>query len=86
MTVAAAINGQISSKGPALFAMRYAAALGRVLELLHVKNDKDDLEEVESSMDDIEQAATDCGLVVRRLFLEGEPAEKKNYLTEYLRQ
>lgn len=74
MTVAAAINGQISSEGAALYALRYASVLGRAVELLHVKNAQDAKEEVESSMASIEEVAIELGVAVRWLFLEGDPA------------
>ena len=83
MTVAAALNGQIASEGAALYAVRYAVALGRVLELLHVTNEKDALEEVETSMANVELVATEYGVEVRRLFLEGARAEAvRGYLEE----
>ena len=83
MTVAAAINGQIASEGAALYAMQYAQTLDRTLELLHVKNDQDALEEVETSMENIERAAAERGVEVRRFILEGEPVRAVgNHLLE----
>lgn len=83
MTVAAAINGQIAAEGAAFFALKYAGALGRVLELVHISNSQDSREEVEASMGNIEEAAADDGVEVRRLMLEGDRNEAiSSYLAE----
>lgn len=83
MTVTAAINGQIAAEGAAFFAMKYAGALGRALELVHVRNERDALDEVETSMDNIEGVAAEQGVEVRRLMLGGDRMQAiRGYLEE----
>lgn len=50
MKVAAAINGSIVSTKSALYALHYAKELGYDLVLVHLKNRKDSIEEVENSI------------------------------------
>ncbi len=83
MTVAAAINGQIASEGAALYAVQYAAALGRGLDLIHVINAVDSPQEVQASMTYIDGEAREYGVEVRPLILMGEPVEAlRGYLEE----
>lgn len=85
MTILVALNGQIASEGAAFYALKFAATLGRAVELIHVENDEDALEEVEASMADVEAVAAQYGVDVRRRFLEGNPVRAvREYLKEHL--
>ncbi len=50
MKVVAALNGSITSESMAFYALKYAEAQNFTLVLFHVKNKKDNLEDVESSI------------------------------------
>lgn len=73
MKVIAAVNGLITSEVAAFYALRYAAVHGFPLVLLHVKNSKDSLDDVERSMDVIEEAAEIDNVVTERVVLGGDP-------------
>lgn len=83
MKVIAAINGLVASEISALYALRYAALYDYTLTLLHINNPDDTLDEVESSMAVIEEAAAACAVKTERLFLSGNPVKKiRAYLHE----
>lgn len=83
MKVIAAINGLVTSDISALYALKYAGLYGFTLVQLHVENDLDNREEVESSMAVIEELAEKDEVPCERLFLTGKAVKAvKNYLRE----
>ncbi len=73
MRVVAAVNGLITSELAALYALRYAAVHGFPLTLLHVENSQDRLDDVQRSMNVIEEAAALDHVSCERLLLAGKP-------------
>lgn len=71
MKVIAAINGTITAESMAFFALKYAQIQNLTLLLLHIENKKDDLNEVEASMDRITMLATSQNIQTERAILKG---------------
>lgn len=75
MKVVAAINGSLVAEGSAFLALQYAKQQSLDLLLLHVKNEKDSLESVDSSFKEITHAAIKEGVACETMLLEGKPYE-----------
>jgi nucleotide-binding universal stress UspA family protein len=71
MKVILALNGSITSEASAIFAIRYCRLYDYELELVHIKNEKDSLAEVEKSMESVETIAGGAGVACERLFMHG---------------
>ena len=71
MKVILALNGSITSEASAIYAIRYCRLFAYELGLLHIKNEKDSLSEVEKSMESIETLAEGAGVASERIFLHG---------------
>jgi len=83
MKVVAAVNGQVTSEVSALYGLHYARLHEFPLVLLHVVNPDDSIAAVEKSMENIEEAAREFGVLAERAILEGKPAQTaKRYLRE----
>ena len=82
MRVIATINGTITAESMAFYALRYAKVQGGVLVLLHIKNEKDSLDEVHNSMDRIKTIALSYNVKVEHVILKGS---MKRALKEYLK-
>ena len=81
MKVIAAINGSLVSESSAFLALNYAKNQGIDLILLHVKNHKDDISEVQNSASRIKAAADDLQLNCETVILKGHIKEAiKEYL------
>jgi nucleotide-binding universal stress UspA family protein len=72
MKVILALNGSITSEASAIYAIYYCRLYGYELLLLHVKNNRDAIEEVERSMETVETLAAGHEVVCERLFMHGE--------------
>jgi len=75
MKVVAAINGKIIAEGAALYALKYAKLNGFTLVLLHIKNNSDDFDEVQKSMQNIEEIALEYGIQIEKEILEGDEVD-----------
>jgi len=75
MKVIAAINGTITAESMAFYALKYAKVQNLTLVLLHIKNKKDDINDVELSMDRITTIAISENIQVERVILKGSPKE-----------
>jgi nucleotide-binding universal stress UspA family protein len=71
MKVILAVNGSITSEASAIYAIRYCSLYDYELELVHIKNEKDSLAEVEKSMESIETIAAGAEVACERLFMRG---------------
>lgn len=71
MKVVAAINGSITAQNMALYALKYAQVQNQTLVLLHIKNKKDNLDEIESSMQRIDNIAISLNVPLERVILSG---------------
>ena len=82
MKVIAAINGTITAESMAFYALKYAQVQGQTLVLLHIENEKDNISEVESSMDRISTIAVSENVQIERVVLNSalKPA-LKNFLS-----
>lgn len=82
MKVIAAINGTITAESMAFYALKYAQVQNQVLVLLHVENKKDDLADVELSMERISTLAISQKVQIERVILNGSlRKELKTYLS-----
>jgi len=70
MKVIAALNGTITAESMALYALKYAKGLGLPLLLLHIENQKDDLDEVRASIDRINTLALSQEVQTETVILE----------------
>lgn len=73
MKVIAAINGSIAAESMAFYALKYAQVQKLPLVLLHIKNKKDDLDDVEASIRRITILAHCEEIEIERVFLQGSP-------------
>ena len=71
MKVIAAINGTITAQSMAFYAIKYAQAQNLTLVLLHIENAKDDLSDVEASMDVLTALALSQNVETERAILKG---------------
>lgn len=71
MKVIAAINGTITAESMALYALKYAKGQDLPLVLLHVENEKDDLNEVRTSIQRITILALAQEVQTEAVILEG---------------
>ena len=82
MKVIAAINGTITAESMAFYALKYAQVQNLTLVLLHIENLKDDMSDVELSMDRITTIAMSQNIQTERVILKGSAKWAiKNYLT-----
>lgn len=81
MKVIAAINGTITAESMAFYALKYAKVQNLTLVLLHIENLKDDLKDVQSSMDRVTTIAMSSDVVSERVILNGSV---KKAIKEYL--
>ena len=81
MKVIAAINGTITAEGMAFYALKYAQVQNLTLVLLHIENDKDDLDDVESSIERITTLATSANIQIEKVLLRGSVT---NVIREFL--
>lgn len=72
MKVILALNGSITSEASAVYAIHYCRLFDYELELLHVKNSKDSIEDVEKSMQNIHTLADGAGVVCSNVILKGK--------------
>jgi hypothetical protein len=70
MKVIASLNGSITSESTALYALKYAQAQNFTLVLFHIKNQKDDLENVTSSINRISTLAASENIQTETVILE----------------
>ncbi|WP_345975380.1 hypothetical protein [Sulfurimonas sp. HSL3-7] len=73
MKVIAAINGTITAESMAFYALKYAKSQDFPLLLLHIQNEKDDLNEVRASIERITTLALAEAVQTEALILEGPP-------------
>ena len=71
MKVILTLNGSITSEASAIYAIRYCRLYDYDLLLLHIKNDKDSLAEVEKSMESVETIAASAEVASERLLMRG---------------
>ena len=71
MKVIAAINGTITAESMAFYALKYAKGQDLPLLLLHVENEKDDLDEVKASIERIRTLALAQEVQTEAIILEG---------------
>ena len=82
MKVIAAINGTITAESMAFYALRYAKAQSFTLLLLHVENNKDDLDEVKASIERITTVALSEEIQVQHIILKkSSKKEIKDFLS-----
>jgi hypothetical protein len=82
MKVIAAINGTITAESMAFCALKYAQGQGLSLLLLHIENDKDDLNDVRASIERITTQALAKEVETEAVFLQGAPKKAiRNYLS-----
>jgi len=81
MKVIAAINGTITSESMAFYALKYAKGQELPLLLLHIKNKKDDLNEVNASIERLTTLALSQEVQIEAVILEA-PSQKmiRNFL------
>jgi hypothetical protein len=72
MKVIAAINGTITSESMAFYALKYAQVQKLTLVLLHIENEKDDIDDVEASIERIRTLADSLEIQIEPIFLKGE--------------
>jgi hypothetical protein len=70
MKVIAAINGTITSESMAFYALRYAQIQNLPLLLLHIENEKDDITDVNSSLDRISTLAASENIKIEFVVLQ----------------
>ena len=75
MKVIAAINGTITAESMAFYALKYAQMQKMTLVLLHIENEKDDISDVELSMDRISNIALSQDIQTKRVILKGSIKE-----------
>ncbi|MDA3945396.1 MAG: hypothetical protein PF439_01790 [Helicobacteraceae bacterium] len=73
MKVIAAINGTITAESMAFYALKYAQVQNLSLLLLHIENEKDDLNEVRASIDRITMLALAKEIQIEAVILQGAP-------------
>ncbi|PIQ23040.1 hypothetical protein COW36_02030 [bacterium (Candidatus Blackallbacteria) CG17_big_fil_post_rev_8_21_14_2_50_48_46] len=73
MKIAVALNSHLISEHAALYALRYAHSLGMDLELLHVENEHDDLNEVLKRVARLEVEAGKLGIQLSFRKGKGKP-------------
>lgn len=71
MKVVAAINGSLVSQSCAFLALQYAKKQGIDLVLLHVKNHKDNIEDVNKSIQSIKDSASELDVNTSDVLLKG---------------
>ncbi len=76
MKVIAAINGSIAAESMVFYALKYAQVQNLTLVLLHIKNKKDDLDDVETSIKRISTFAESQDVKIETLLLEGSPKKE----------
>lgn len=82
MKVVASLNGSITSESTAFYALKYAQAQNFTLVLFHVKNQKDDLENVQSSIKRLSTLAESENIQTETVILdEFSESEIKKFLT-----
>jgi nucleotide-binding universal stress UspA family protein len=81
MKVIAAINGTITAESMAFCALKYAQGQGFSLLLLHIENEKDDLDDVRASIGRITTQALAKEVETEAVILQGAP---KKALRSYL--
>jgi len=82
MKVVATINGSITSESMAFYALRYAQSSNFSLFLLHVKNEKDSISEVEASIERITTVALSENIKIQHVILEkSSKQEIKKFLS-----
>lgn len=72
MKAIVALNGSVTSEASAVYAIRYCRLYGYDLELLHIKNRDDPIEDVESSMTNIETLSLGAEVECNRVILKGK--------------
>jgi len=72
MKVILALNGSVTSEASAVYAIYYCRLYDYALQLLHVKNGNDPIDEVERSMASIETLAVGAGVECERIFMNGK--------------
>lgn len=83
MKVIAAINGTITAETMAFYALKYAQVQNKILVLLHIENDKDNIEDVKLSMDRITMLAASHKVQIEHIILNGSiPKCIVKYLSE----
>lgn len=83
MKVIAAINGTITAQSMAFYAIKYAQAQNFTLLLLHIENTKDDLTDVERSMDILTALALCANVETERVILQGSiRSAMKHFLSD----
>jgi hypothetical protein len=82
MKVIAAINGTITAESMAFCALKYAQGQGLALLLLHIENEKDDLDDVRASIERITTQALAKEVETEAVFLQGAPKKAiRSYLS-----
>ena len=83
MKIIAAINGTITAETMAFYALKYAQIQNKTLVLLHVENEKDNIEDVESSMDRLSTIAISHDVEVEKVILNGSIAKSmEDYISK----
>ena len=83
MKVIAAINGTVTAESMAFYALKYAQVQNLTLVLLHIKNPKDSISDVELSMDRISTIAISNNIQTEQVILKGSINRAiKNYLED----
>ena len=72
MKVILALNGSITSEASAIYAIHYCRLYGYELQLVHIKNSRDAINEVERSMEVIETLAHAMEVSCERHMMHGE--------------
>ena len=72
MKVVLALNGSITSEASAIYAIHYCRLYDCELQLVHIKNSRDAIDEVERSMEIIETLAQGVDVSCERLLMRGE--------------
>lgn len=82
MKVIAAINGSIAAESMAFYALKYAQIQNLTFVLLHVKNKKDNLDDVEASIRRITTFADTLDVKTEAVLLQGAAKESvRNFLS-----
>lgn len=86
MKVIAAINGTITAESVAFYALMYAQAQKFTLVLLHIKNEKDNLDDVQASIERISTVALSKDVQIESVILQkfSKTIIKNFILSEYI--